>query len=112
MKFFGLENKKWFKVIINKYLLIFILFLIWMIFFDTNSFFIHDELNKDIKGLEENNEFYEKEIEKDKSFIEKMKDSNEMEKYAREKYYLKKENEEIFIIEHEDSLKKDQVKNE
>jgi len=112
VKFFGLENKKWFKVIINKYLLIFILFLIWMIFFDTNSFFIHDELNKDIKGLEENNEFYEKEIEKDKSFIEKMKDSNEMEKYAREKYYLKKENEEIFIIEHEDSLKKDQVKNE
>ena len=34
-----------------------------------------------------------------------MKDSAEMEKYAREKYYLKKENEEIFIIEHEDSLK-------
>jgi len=82
-----------------------------MIFFDTNSFFIHDELNKDIKALEENREFYEHEIKNDKSFIEKMKDSNEMEKYAREKYYLKKENEEIFIIEHEDSLKKDHVKN-
>jgi cell division protein DivIC len=34
-----------------------------------------------------------------------MKDSNEVEKFAREKYYLKKENEEIFIIEHQDSIK-------
>lgn len=97
---------------INKYLLIFILFLIWMIFFDTNSFFIHDELNKDIKALEENKEFYENETENDRSFIDKMNDSNEIEKYAREKYYLKKENEEIFIIEHEDSIKKDPIKNE
>ena len=83
-----------------------------MIFFDTNSFFIHDELNKDIKALEENKEFYENETENDRSFIDKMNDSNEIEKYAREKYYLKKENEEIFIIEHEDSIKKDPIKNE
>ena len=97
---------------VNRYLLIFILFVVWMIFFDTNSFFIHDELNKDIKALEENKEFYKDEIDKDKAFIEKMKDSNEMERYAREKYYLKKDNEDIYIIEHEDSLKKDNNKNE
>ena len=34
-----------------------------------------------------------------------MKDSDEVEKFAREKYYLKRENEDIYIIEHEDSLK-------
>jgi cell division protein FtsB len=112
VKFFGLENKRWFKILVNRYLLIFILFLVWMIFFDTNSFFIHDELNKDIDALEENKEFYKSEIEKDKAFIEKMKDSSEMERYAREKYYLKKENEDIYIIEHEDSLKKEIDKNE
>lgn len=76
-----------------------------MFFFDTNSFFIHNELNHDINALEENKEFYKEEIKKDKVFIEKMKDSNEVEKFAREKYYLKKENEEIFIIEHQDSIK-------
>jgi len=76
-----------------------------MVFFDTNSFFIHRELNQDIDGLNKNKEFYEGEIKKDKAFIEKMEDSNEVEKYAREKYYLKKENESIFIIQHEDSLK-------
>ena len=89
----------------STYVLILIFFIVWMIFFDTNSFFIHQELDQDIKGLEENKEFYKQEIDKDKAFIEKMKDSTEMEKFAREKYYLKKEKEDIYIIEHEDSLK-------
>ncbi len=105
MKWSALKQKKWFRIVSNKYMLILILFLVWMIFFDTNSYFIHKELNEDIKALEDNKEFYKEEIAKDKQFIEKMKDSNEVEKYAREKYYLKKENEDIYIIEHEDSIK-------
>ena len=76
-----------------------------MFFFDTNSFFIHNELNHDVDALEDNKEFYKEEIKRDKVFIEKMKDSNEIEKFAREEYFLKKENEEIFIIEHQDSIK-------
>lgn len=106
MKFSEIKKNKWLKIIGNTYILIVILFLIWMIFFDTNSLIIHKELNQDIEGLEENKEFYTKEIEKDNAFIEKMKDSNEVEKYAREQYYLKRDNEDIFIIEHEDSLKR------
>lgn len=100
-----IKNKKWVKIVSNKYLLIFILFLVWMVFFDTNSFFIHQELNDDIKKLENNKTVYQEEIKNDKVFIEKMKDSNEIEKFAREKYYLKKDNEDIYIIEHEDSIK-------
>ena len=76
-----------------------------MLFFDTNSYLIHHELNNDIKKLEKNKEEYLEEIMNDKLFIEKMKDSNEIEKFAREEYFLKKENEEIFIIEHQDSIK-------
>lgn len=75
-----------------------------MIFFDTNNWFIHKELDDEINGLENNKEFYSGEIIGDKVFLEKMKDSFELEKFAREKYFLKKENEDIFIIEHEDSL--------
>lgn len=89
----------------NKYMLILIIFLVWMFYFDTNSYLIHKELNDDVNALEETKEFYNEEIEKDKAFIEKMKDSDEVEKYAREKYYLKKQNEDIYIIEHKDSLK-------
>lgn len=86
-------------------MLILLLFLVWMVFFDTNSYFIHKELNDDVKALEETKEFYREEIKKDRTFIETMKDSDEVEKYAREKYYLKKEKEDIYIIENKDSLK-------
>nr|WP_262913892.1 septum formation initiator family protein [Aequorivita vitellina] len=96
------------RFISNKYVLILILFIVWMIFFDANSYLIHRELDNEIDGLEDNAEFYQNEINTDKGFIEKMKDSNEMEKFAREKYYLKKENEDIYIIEHEDSIKKEE----
>ncbi|OAB81467.1 FtsB family cell division protein [Cochleicola gelatinilyticus] len=106
MKFSEIKKQRWFKIVSNTYVLILLLFLIWMFFFDTNSFLIHKELSDDIDALENNKEFYSEEIKKDKTFIDKMKDSNEVEKFAREKYYLKKENEDIYIIEHEDSLKK------
>jgi cell division protein DivIC len=86
-------------------MLILVLFVVWMVFFDTNSYFIHKELNDDVNALEDTKEFYSEEIEKDKAFIETMKDSDEVEKYAREKYYLKKEKEDIYIIEHMDSIK-------
>ncbi len=89
-------------------MLILILFIVWMLFFDTNSYLIHNELDSDINALEENAEFYQNEIDHDKTFIKKMEDSNEMEKFAREKYYLKKGNEDIYIIEHEDSIKKEE----
>lgn len=111
MKFSELKQQKWFRYVSSIYIVILLLFLLWMLFFDTNSWFIHQELNDDIDALEENKEFYIEEIKKDKAFIEKMKDSLEQEKFAREKYYLKKENEDIFIIEHADSLKQEQ-KNE
>ncbi|MDC7995532.1 septum formation initiator family protein [Altibacter sp. HG106] len=104
MKFKQIKEKKWFKIVSNTYVLILILFVVWMLFFDTNSYVIQKELDDDIEALEESKEFYESEINKDKQFLEKMQDSDELERFAREKYYLKKENEDIFIIEHEDSL--------
>ena len=107
MKLSDLKQKTWFKWISNKYVLILILFFVWMFFFDTNSWFIHKELNDDIRDLEDNKEFYKEEIQQDKKFIEKMKDSNEQEKFAREKYFLKKEGEDIYIIEHQDSISDD-----
>ena len=100
-----IKKNKWIRIFSNKYLLILVFFVLWMIFFDTNSYFIHKELNDNIEKLEETKKTYHNEIIKDKIFIKKMNDSNELEKFAREKYYLKKKNEDIYIIEYEDSLK-------
>jgi len=99
MKISELRKKKWIKTLSNKYLLIGVLFIIWMAFFDTNSFLIQRELNKEIKTLKENTKYYSNGIKGDLEFIESMSDIEQIEKYAREKYYLKKENEEIFLIE-------------
>jgi cell division protein DivIC len=103
-KISGIKKTKLYKILGNKYVIFILLFLTWMFFFDANNYFFHKELSDDIKALEESKEFYKKEIEKDKAFIKKMKDSSEMERFAREKYYLKKENEDIYIIEHQDSI--------
>lgn len=84
------------------------LFFVWMFFFDANSYLIHHELDSEINALDDNAEFYQKEINHDKTFIKKMEDSNQMEKFARERYYLKRENEDIYIIENEDSIKKEE----
>lgn len=105
MGFKEVRGKKWFAVISNVYVLVLTVFLIWMVFFDTNSLLIHWELRKEIKKLEKQQEFLRDEISKDKKIIEKLSNPEELEKFGREQYYLKKKNEEIYLIEYEDSLK-------
>ncbi|MFK7814218.1 MAG: septum formation initiator family protein [Maribacter sp.] len=87
------------------YVLILTAFVIWMVFFDTNSLRIHMELKGEIDNLEKQKEYLKDQIESDKKIIEKLSDPEELEKFAREQYYLKKQNEEIYLIEYEDSLK-------
>ena len=53
------------KLIKSTYGIIIILFIIWMIFFDSNSLIIHNELNNDINELDNQKSYYEKEIGKD-----------------------------------------------
>lgn len=98
------KKNRWLRIITNKYFIIIVLFAVWMLFFDSNSFLIHNELNQEIDGLKKNKEFYEAEIQKDRTFMEKLDDKEEMERFAREAYYMKKENEDIYIIEHADSV--------
>jgi len=89
----------------NIYVAITIIFLIWMIFFDVNSFLSHYQLNSEINELKEQKKNLEIEIKKDKKLIEYLKDMDNYEAFAREKYYMKKKDEEIYIIEYADSLK-------
>lgn len=99
------KKNKYLKPFRNWFILILVFFAIWMLFFDTNSWLIHHELNTDIEALENEKEYYKREIEKDNKAIKKLSTEEGLEKFAREEYYMKKENEEIFIIEYEDSLK-------
>lgn len=105
MKFDRSKYSKILKPLSNKMVLILIIFSVWMLFLDRNSWFIHNELNEDIEKLEEEKQYYENEIAKDKKEIEALSSEEGIEKFGREHYKMKKDDEEIYIVEYEDSLK-------
>ena len=90
-----------FKLIKSTYGIIIILFIFWMIFFDSNSLIIHNELNNDINELDVQKSYYEKEIAKDNIELQLIQTDSGLEKYAREKLFMKKDNEEVFLIEYD-----------
>ena len=98
-------SNKYFKIFTNIYILSTTLFLFWMLFMDTNSFMFHEQLNSEINQLIEQKKKLEIEIDIDKKLIKDLQNIDNYEAFARENYYMKKENEEIYIIEYKDSLK-------
>jgi cell division protein DivIC len=93
-------------IAISPYVLILIIFLVWMLFFDGNSWLIHRELNQDIDKLKGNQEHFESKIKEDQDQIKKLEDKEGIERFAREEYLMKKPDEDIYIIEYEDSIQK------
>jgi len=77
-----------------------------MIFFDAHSWLLHKDLNKDIEALENEKQYYINEMKKDEKAIKELSTEEGIEKIARETYFMKKPNEEIYIIEYEDSIPK------
>ncbi len=100
-----LKKNKFVKFFTNRYVIILIVFTVWMLFFDENSYLVHKEFDKEIEELEIAIDFYKKKIEEDKLTIKTLEDSLQIEKFAREKYLMKRENEDIYIIEF-DTIKK------
>ncbi|NCP20904.1 MAG: septum formation initiator [Flavobacteriales bacterium CG03_land_8_20_14_0_80_35_15] len=99
------RNLKIIKFISNKYLLILILFILWMVFFDESSYKTHRDLNNEKAKIEKSIQYFQNEIDKDKSILKQLKDSTLLEKYGRENYFFKRDSEEIYIIEF-DTIKK------
>lgn len=100
------SQQKWYHYILNKYVVVGLAFIIWMIFFDQNSYLLHKELDEDIINLKEERAYFEKEIQQEQESLDMLnQDPEEYERIAREKYLMKKENEDIFVIEKKDSLK-------
>ena len=93
----------------NKYYLILVIFTILMLFLDNYSYLEHRLLNKQIDELEDNKAYYQSEIGKDSIKIQHLKNDNMVEKYAREKYYMKKDSEDIYIVEFEEEKEKDSI---
>ena len=96
-------KRKWSKVLKNKYFIASILFLAWIVFFDENSFVSHAENKRRLNELNKQKEYYLDQIGEDKQKLEDLNaGEKELEKFAREQYYMSKPDEDLFIVIEED----------
>ncbi|HEY1006978.1 MAG TPA: septum formation initiator family protein [Sphingobacteriaceae bacterium] len=83
----------------NKYFLVTLAFLIWMLFFDRNDLMSQYEYQTQLHKLQEEKEFYQRETEAVRKDLKELTtDMKQLEKFAREKYLMKKDDEDVFII--------------
>ena len=94
------------KIIKNKYFLTLLIFTVWLFLFDSNNLIdrFHDQ--KRLRQLESDKEYYQESIQEDSEKLNELKTNKEnLEKFAREQYLMKKTDEEIFVIIKEDKKK-------
>ena len=87
------------KIPRNFYFYSSVCFIVWMLFFDSNDFYSQYQLNKKVDELQSEKVYYEDKIGEVKDDREALLNNDELlEKFARENYYLKKDNEDVFVM--------------
>ncbi len=90
----------------NKYFLAIAAFAVWMLFFDKNDIIAQYEYSVQVNKLQQEKDFYTKEIALVKKDLKELDSNlNSAEKFAREKYFMKKANEDVFVIVKEEEKK-------
>ena len=98
-----LKQTRIWQLLKNKYILTSLIFFVWLLLFDQNNLNERRKLGNEYKELIEEKQYYQDKIDEDSKRIEELKTNNEnLEKFAREQYLMKKDNEDIFIIVDED----------
>ncbi len=83
----------------DKYFLACTIFVVWMLFFDRNDIVSQYDYKQQVNKLQQEKDFYTKEIDLVQKDLRDLDSNlNTAEKFAREKYYMKKENEDVFVI--------------
>ncbi len=84
----------------NKYLLAGISFSVWMLFFDKNNLLEQRERLTELNNLEKSKAYFAEQIKLERAFSEELKTNPAaIEKFAREKYFMKRDNEDLYIIQ-------------
>jgi len=90
----------------NKYFLCTSAFLVWMIFFDKNDLFSQYQYHQQVSKLRQERDFYKKETDEVSTELSELTtDKAALEKFAREKYLMKKENEDVYVVVKEQAAK-------
>ena len=95
-------SRLWYKIppyLRNKYAITTIVFLVWMLFFDQNDIITQIKLKSELYQINKEKAYYLEQIHETQQDLENLLNDNEkLEKFAREKYLMKKDNEDIFVI--------------
>jgi cell division protein FtsB len=87
------------KILKNKYFLVIVGLVIWLLYFDRNDVFTQMELIDKCNKLKTERDYYIAEIEKSKVEIYELQNNmKSLETFAREKYLMKKDNEDVFVF--------------
>ena len=87
----------------NKYLIAVLVFLVWLLIFDNNNLIDRVKYLNTLHHMEEEKQYYLERIEEDSRRLNELKtDRDNLEKFAREQYFMKKENEDVFVIVEEE----------
>lgn len=96
----------------NKFLIAFAVFCVVMLFLDRNDIFTQFERRKELRDLEQSKKYYTTQVATERKELEALKSNpGTVEKYAREKYLMKRDNEELFIISEKSDAGKTAGKN-
>ena len=83
----------------NKYLLTVVIFVVWVTLLDSNNLIARYKEMRELRKLKIDREYYMKRIEEDKQKLHELKTDNQnLEKFAREQYRMKKPDEDLYII--------------
>lgn len=84
----------------NRYLLAITAFMVWVVFFDENNMFVQRQRTQELKELNQKIDYYSKQVTLTRQELNDLQnDPVLLEKYAREKYFMKRDNEEVFVID-------------
>ncbi|MCU0423079.1 MAG: septum formation initiator family protein [Bacteroidia bacterium] len=96
----------WKKIVTNKYIIATLAFILMLFLSDRNSILDQYKLRKQLNKAQEEHEFFKQKIEEAKKQKEELFTSNKnLEKFAREKYLMKKEDEDVFVFVKKDSIR-------
>lgn len=88
-----------FPILRNKFVLTTLVFGVWIILFDQNNLLDRLSDMKNLRQLEKEKDYYKTKIQEDQQRIQELtSDKEDLEKFAREKYLMKSDNEDVFII--------------
>ena len=83
----------------NKYIMTFLVFFVWLLFFDKNDLLTQISHRNNLNQMNQDKNYFIEEIKRNQAIMHDLETNPEaLERFAREKYYMKKADEDIFVV--------------